>query len=203
MNRSERILFTASLIIAPLLLAISSFFWVDEGQYGVIGSTLIVFSSIFWISAFAGVFRLLREKTPNYATWGFLLASYGAICGGAGFAFLGFFIELFGVSHEAALQALAAHPLIANAIFWIGGPAFPLSLFLLGIVLARTKTVPPWVGLLLALGGALFPVARIPRIELIAHLVDLLILIPAWYIGWSLLNQGAASPAQSPDKSPA
>lgn len=189
MNVPERMLFGVSLIVGPLLFALSSFFWVDDGQYGITGSSLLIFGSIGWIAGFVGIFRLLRDKTPRYAALGLLLAIYGAVCGGLAFAFQGFFMELYGVSHEVALQALGAHPFVANAIFWIGGPAFPLSLLILGIVLARTKTVPLWVGALLSLGGALFPVARIPRIDIVAHAVDVLMLIPAWYIGFGILRE--------------
>jgi hypothetical protein len=185
-------LFGVSLLLAPSLFALSSFFWVDEGQYGITGSTLLIFGSVFWIAGFVGIFRLLRDRTPRYAAGGLLLAIYGAVCGGAAFAFQGLFAELYDISHEAAIEALASHPFVANAIFWVGGPAFPVSLLILGIVLARTQTVPLWVGLLLSLGGALFPVARIPRIDLVAHLVDLLMLIPTWYIGVRILQNRAA-----------
>lgn len=39
---SERILFGTSLILAPLFQALSTFFWVGEGQYGITSSTLLV-----------------------------------------------------------------------------------------------------------------------------------------------------------------
>lgn len=188
LNASERTLFGISLIVAPALFSLSSFFWIGEGQYGVSGSTLVVFGSIFWISAFAGVFRLLRQRTPRYAAWGMLFAAYGCICGGAAFAFQGLFMELYGVPHASALEALGSHPVVANVIFWIGGPMFPLSVFVLGVVLLRTRQIPTPLALLFAIGGLLFPVARIPRIEFIAHAVDLMMLIPAWYMGVQLLR---------------
>jgi hypothetical protein len=189
MNASEQRALGLSLFLAPLFFFLSSFFWVGDGQYGVTGGTLLIFGSLFWIVAFVGIFGVLREKTPRYAAWGLLFAIYGAVCGGIAFAFQGFFMELYGVSHDVALGALGTHPLVANLIFWIGGPAFPLTLLILGIVLVRTKTVPAWVGTLLALGGMLFPVARIPRIDLVAHAVDVLMLVPAWYMGQSVLRR--------------
>ncbi len=188
LNWSERTLFGLSLILAPALFSLSSFFWVGEGQYGVTGSTLLVLGSIFWIPAFAGVFRVLRQRTPRYAAWGLLFAAYGCVCGGAAFAFQGLFMELYGVPHAAALEALGAHPIVANVIFWIGGPMFPLSVCVLGAVLLRTGKIPAALALLFAVGGLLFPVARIPRIELVAHAVDLMMLIPAWYMGVQMLR---------------
>jgi hypothetical protein len=44
------------------------------------------------------------------------------------------------------------------------------------------------VDTMLAFGGVLFPVARIPRVEIIAHSVDLLMLIPAAYMGLNVLR---------------
>jgi hypothetical protein len=104
-----------------------------------------------------------------------------------GFALQGIFATLHGVSHDADLAALAAYPVMANVIFWIGGPAFPLTLAVLGIMIARTRVAPAWTGIMLALGGLMFPVARIPRIEAVAHAVDLLMLIPAVVVASHLM----------------
>jgi hypothetical protein len=60
-------------------------------------------------------------------------------------------------------------------LFW-SGPAFPLSLLFLGIMLIIRKIVPVYVGVLIALGGVAFPVSRIIRIDWIAHISDLLLL---------------------------
>lgn len=187
-TRADRILFGWSLIVGPALFALSSFAWRPDGDYGVTGGATLAVGSVFWIIAFVGIFGELRARTPRYAAWGLLAGVYGAVCGGAAFALQGVFVDLHRVTHEQSLAALDAHPIVANAIFWIGGPAFPVTLLVLGIVLAATRTVPWWTGAMLALGGALFPVARIPRIELVAHSVDLLMLVPAGYMGWNLLR---------------
>lgn len=192
-NPPERILFGTSLFLAPLFYALSTFFWAGKGQYGITSSTLLIFGSVFWTAALIGIFRLLRDKTPRYAAVGLLVALYGVVCGGTAFAFRGLFTEIYSISPGVALQSLNAHPFVANALFWIAGPAFPVSLLILGVVLIRTKTVPLWVGILLVLGGAIFPVSRIPRIELIAHAADVLLLIPMWYMGVRLLQNKADS----------
>jgi len=192
MTRQELTLFSFGLVFGPGLFALSSLYWVGEGQYGITGSVLLVLGSVFWIVAFQGIFRLLATRMPRYAAWGQLVATYGAVCGGVGFALHGMFMSLHGISHGAGLQALGDHPVVANVIFWIGGPAFPVSLLVLGIVLIRTKILPVWAGALLSLGGALFPVARIPRIDLLAHAVDLLMLVPAWYLAWRVNRERTA-----------
>jgi hypothetical protein len=74
-------------------------------------------------------------------------------------------------------------------VFWLSGPAFPISILILGIMLSVKKAVPVWCGILLSLGGLLFPVSRILRIESVAHVVDLLMLIPAWYIAAVILTK--------------
>lgn len=192
MSPADRILSGVSLILGPLLFAASTFFWNGDGTYGVTSSTLLIIGSVFWISGLNGIFDTFRDAWPRYAAWGRLAAVYGAVCGGAAFAFQAMFMEMFDVSHDASLAALAAHPIVANVIFWGGGAAFPLSLLVLGVMLIRARTAPWWLGAMLALGGALFPVARIPRMAIVAHAVDLLMLVPAAYLGMMLLRRGQA-----------
>ena len=182
-------LYRSSLILAPLCYTISGFFWLNGGQYSVTCGTFVVIGSFFWVFAFDGLFGLLKNKTPVYVAWGKAIAIYGAVCGGVAFGLQGMFIEMFNISHTAMLQALAQHPVAANLIFWFGGPAFPLSILVLGITLCVKKVVPVWVGVLLAVGGLLFPVSRILRIESIGHVVDLLILVPTWYIAVMILRK--------------
>jgi hypothetical protein len=185
----EKKLYITSLILAPLFYTASSFFWLDNGRYNATGGTLIVIGSVFWIFVFNGLFDAIKAKAPAYAAWGKFLAVYGCACGGVAFGLQDLFAHMFQISHQSMLQELGRHPIIANLIFWIGGPLFPLSIFVLGIVLVRIKVAALWAGILLSLGGILFPVSRILRMELIAHAVDLLMLIPLYYIVWQTLAQ--------------
>src|SRR5215510_358549 len=90
-------MFSASLILAPLLQSISTFFWVD-GEYGVTGGTILIFSMIFWIPALLFLFNLVASKKPVYAAWGFLIAVYGFVSG-VNFGFLGVLTEVFSIPH--------------------------------------------------------------------------------------------------------
>jgi len=182
----ERKLWGISLIAAPFLMVISTFFW-EGGDFGVNGGTLGFISSLFWIPAFMGLFSLLRDKMPYYATLGLLIAIYGCM-GGRNFSFEGFYAAAMNISHETSVQAYAAYPLQTNILLWWPGPLFPLSLLVLGINLTRSKLVPLWAGILLSVGAIAFPLSRIPRIDLIAHGVDILLFIPAAYLGWNFLN---------------
>ena len=171
----------AALILAPLLLGISTFFW-THGEYGVAGGTMLALSTVFWIGCFAVLFGLLGRELPVYASAGFIIAVYGCI-GGANFGMVGVFSEAFGISHRAYLDGAAAHSLWFGLLLFWPGPLFPLSLFVLGIQLARKRVIPGWAAALIGLGALAFPVSRIPRIEWVAHTADLLLAIPFCYLG--------------------
>lgn len=177
-----------SLLIAPLLYAISGFYWLNGGQYSVTCGSYIIIGSFFWIFALDGLFALLKENSPRYAVLGKAIAIYGCVVGGICFGLQGVFAEMFNISHPNMLKALAQHPVAANVIFWIAGPAFPISIFLLGVMLTVKKTIPVWCGTLLAVGGLLFPVSRILRIEWVGHLVDVMMLAPLWWVAFYKYN---------------
>jgi len=130
--------------------------------------------------------------------WGKAIAIFGCACGGISFGLEGMFAEMFNISHPAMLQALAQHPVAANIVFWLPGPAFPISILILGIMLCVKKVVPVWCGIILSVGGLLFPVSRILRIESVAHVVDFLMLIPAWYIAAVALTKNQKLETQLP-----
>jgi len=170
------------LVIAPLLFLISTFFWVD-GQYDVTAATLICLSTVFWIPALYALFGLLKCSMPYYAVIGLLVAIYGCCMGGLGFGMLGYLSTIFKISHHDYLVALQQYPVTSGLLFFWSGPLFPLSLLVLAVNLIRKKAVPAWLGTLICLAAIAFPVSRIPRIALIAHLTDLLLFIPLSFIG--------------------
>jgi len=182
----ETALYRASLLLAPALYFTSGFFWLNNGLYNITGGTLVVVGSVFYVLAFNGIFTLLEKKAPRYSSFVKLLAIYGCMCGGVAFGLRDVFMDMFSVSHAVMLQALAIHPFAANIIFWVGGPTFPLSMLVLGIMLIVKKAAPARIGILLSLSAVLFPISRILRMEWLAHVTDLLMLIPLWYIAFAL-----------------
>lgn len=174
-----------SLVLASLLQALSGFLWTN-GEYGVSGGTVLVFSMICWIPALTLLFGLVKDKLPNYAALGLLIAIYGFISG-VNFAFTGVYAEIFNISHEKYIQEFAKYPVSSNLLLFQAGPLAPLSLIVLGIVLIRTRTVEFLPGLLIILGGIAFPFGRITRTEWIAHIADLLLLVPLSILGIRLL----------------
>jgi hypothetical protein len=189
-DNAERKLWGLSLILAPALFATSTFFWVHTNgrvEYGANGGTIIAIATVFWIPAFIGLFDLVKERMPRYATWGLLVAIYGCI-GGAAFGLEGLFAEAFTIPHDMRREAWAQFPTAFNLTFFWPGPLFPLSLLILGAMLIRTRSIPLWTGLLICIAAIAFPVSRIPRIDLLAHLADVLLLVPLAYTGWGLLK---------------
>ena len=138
----------ASLIIAPLLCATSTFLW-TEGRYGAAGGTLLALSGVFWAHGFTGLFEDIRRHVPWYGTAGLpvaLLGCFGAIA----FGLQGFFEEVFAVSGPQSLAALAHHPVTATLVLWTPGPLFPLTVFGLaaaGADLGRRAALPRRDGL--------------------------------------------------------
>lgn len=173
-----------SLVLGQLLFSLTTFFWKTNGRYSVNGSTVMEMAMLFWAIGIIGLFEVLKEKTPIYARWGLLYAMYG-VFGGVAFAFEGVYSEIFNVSDKIGVEAHKLFPTQMNILLFWSGPAFPLSLLVLGIVYIRTKSFSWWVGLLIALGALAFPLSRISRTPWIAHVSDLLLLMPVCVIAYS------------------
>ncbi|HVW95455.1 MAG TPA: hypothetical protein VHA56_05775 [Mucilaginibacter sp.] len=177
-----------TLIIAPLMFSVSTFFW-ENGEYGITAGTLMALSNVFWIPALIALFGLLKSRMPYYYAWGLLLAIYGSCVGGGSFSYLGYFATVFHISHQSYLTTLMQHPFSSGILIFWAGPVFPLSLLVLGINLIRKKAVTPWLGMMLCLGAVAFPLGRIFRIEMIAHVTDLLFTIPFVITGLQFINR--------------
>ena len=176
------------LIIAPVLFAASTFFWQD-GEYGVEAAILIIFSMFFWIPALTGLFSLVRNEMPRYAVWGLWVAVFGCISGVC-FAFLGYLATIFNISHEQYLNSLSHYPVTSQILLFGSGPLFPLSILILGINLMLKRSLAVWICILFCLAAVAFPLSRIPRIEWIAHIADVAMLIPSVTIAMGMLRKG-------------
>lgn len=186
----------ACLVAGPLTFAASTFFW-EDGRYGATGGTLIALSVPIWAFGMIALLDRVRPAMPRYAAVATLVTLLGTV-GGAGFGFQGFFDDAYGVDHDASLAALAEHPVATGLLLWYLGPLFPLALFALGVGLARTRLLPLPVGLLLCAGAGLFPASRIPRIGWVAHLVDLLLLVPFLLAALRWQRTAIAVPPRAP-----
>jgi hypothetical protein len=186
MAEHTKVVAGACLVLGPALQGLSTFFWGQDRQ-GIGTGTLIVPATVCWIVGLARIFREIEARVPRYTAVGFPVAVYGCV-GGVAFGLQGMFEELFGTTHQHAVELLKDHPAAAFLAFWLAGVSFPASMFVLGLVLARIRYVPPAVGVLLAIGAVVFPLSRIPREVVVAHLADLVLLLPFAYIGLRMLS---------------
>jgi hypothetical protein len=187
MSKSESISRGLCLIAGPLLMAISTFFWQNDGRYSPAGGTFVALSTLFWIIGWMALFEMAKTKMPRYAAWGLLVAIFGCISG-SNFGFADFYSYVFKIPHEVYLQRLAEYPISSNILLFQSGPLFPLSLLVLGFVFMKIRVVPLWVSILICAGAILFPLSRISRIPNLAHASDLLMLLPMVFIGWNYLK---------------
>lgn len=191
----ENRFFGLACIIAPLLFSLSVFFW-ENGEYTPTGAVLMNLSMVFWVPVMFFLFGLIKEKAPVYYCIGLVYALYGTVIGGTAFGYLGFLTQIFGISHQEYLEKLAYHPVHSNILLFWAGPAFPLSILILSVVLLRKKILANWVCIALMIGAIAFPVSRILRIIPVAHLADFFLSAPLIYIGWKLLTGSGYPPAK-------
>jgi hypothetical protein len=163
------------LIAGQGLMCLSSFFWAADGRYSINASVMIIISMVFWAAGLPAVFALFTEKHPWYARLGLLYAMYGCF-GGAAFGFEGLYSALDG-SNKIGMEAYTSIPMQMNLVLFWPGPAFPLSMLILGIFLIYRKLANPITGALIILGAIAFPLSRIARITWIAHVADLVLLL--------------------------
>ncbi len=178
-------LWVASMILAPLLLAISQFFWAGQVLSSTAGA-LQVLSFLFWIFAFQGMFEQIKEAYPKFAVWGFFLAVYGCLAGN-NFGVEGIFIDAY--NNLVPDSAVGFNGKVGNAAliaFFIPGALAPLSWLILGILFVIQKKIPLWLGLSLVIAAIGFPLSRIPRIDWLAHLDNALLLVSMVILAFKL-----------------
>lgn len=175
-NQLQKNLWMVSTILAPLLLAISQFYWID----GVLTSTagaLQVLSFLFWIFAFQGMFEQIKGTNPKYAVWGFFLAVYGCLAGN-NFGVDGIFIDAFNnLFPDSGVRFNGKSGTAALFAFFIPGALAPLNWVILGILFLIKKKIPIWAAITLIIAGIGFPLSRMPRIDLLAHIDNALLLL--------------------------
>lgn len=186
-SKLQQNLWAGSLVAAPLFISIAQFFWRD-GMVTATAGVLQVLSFTCWIFAFQGMFHLLKDDMPRYAVIGFSVAVYACI-GGNNFGVDGIYAEAMGLESLEAGNQLHQRIGAPTALYlFIPGILFPLSLLVLGIQLLRTRKVSTLAGVLLCIGAVCFPLSRMPRIDLLAHIDNVLLLASHVLITLELLK---------------
>lgn len=190
-----------ALFLGPIIFAASPFFWVD-GHYSVNGGMLIALSMVPWVFGFIGEYERLRERVPIAARLWLLLLLIGMF-GSIAFGLQGFFEGVFGLQDRAALARFADYPPQSLLVLWLPGPVFPLSLVVFGLLVWRTRMSPWWVAALICLAGIAFPLGRVLRLEWVAYVVDLLVIVAFAQLAWRAWQRSPADVASSGPRSSA
>jgi hypothetical protein len=181
------------LILGPALNGAATFFWKPDTQGAVAGALSGVATGLWLI----GILALCRRLPHRYERTLVPLAVGGTV-GGVAFSVQAVHEEMFGISHATAVEMLNGYPPAANALFWICGPLFPLTVAVLGVVLWRARAVPVPVSVLLVIAALAFPLSRMSREITVAHVADLLMLLP---FGW-LAVRGTVGAGRLPEETP-
>ena len=185
----QRMVSGACLIVAPLLLLTGNVLRFALDSAYLWHPTLNIISVALSVPAILGLKHLLRFRAPRIAVYVGNLAMIWAV--------LGLSVLWGRLISRAALPDEAAASIIQNALFGRLAPIVMLALLywlflsVIGFALWRTKVVPAWVGLLMALGSLMFPVANIgfDHIPAVIHLTDVLLLVAEGWVGWKILTQ--------------
>ncbi|PKW16957.1 hypothetical protein [Saccharopolyspora spinosa] len=180
-----------ALFLGPVIFAASPFFWVD-GHYGVTGGMLIALSTVPWVYGLIGEYERFRERVPVLAGLWLLLLLVGMF-GSIAFGLQGFFEGVFGISDRASLAALDDYPPQSLFVLWLPGPSFPLALLAFGAILGWTRMSPRWVAVLLCLAAIIFPLARVLRLDWVAYIADLLMVLPFCRLAWHAWQRPVAA----------
>jgi hypothetical protein len=188
----QRTLYGVGLVLGPLLLGLSTFFWNGE-ETGMAGGAMTMYSALFWLVGLYGLYHLIRPVMPRYAAYGALVTTF-ACFGFNNFGMEGIYMEVFRalgtgtITMDTSRESMGG---VAPLVMLLPGILWPLSTALLGIMLVRVKAVPAWVGIMLCVGALSFPAGRVPRMEIICHITDLLLFIPAAWMGLRFLRGNA------------
>jgi len=178
-----------SAVVGPLILVASSVVWLFGDDLAELRGILTFWAFPFTALAVYGIASRLQGASPVGRAVVTALVAIGA-CGGAGFA-----TEVNMVDHFGVERLMEQDTPSAFLALGIPGPCFPLAVVVLGLLSLRHATLPRAQALLLAAGGLLFPLSRIPQIAGLAVAADLLILAALAPVARSARRGAAAAAA--------
>lgn len=190
-NESElqRVVSGACLIAAPLLLLTGNILRFALDNNHLWHPTLNIISIALSVPAILGLKHLLRFRAPRTAVYIGNLAMIWAVIGLS--VLWGRLIGRAALPNEAVALVIQKALFVRLAPLVMLAPLYWLFLTVIGLALWRTKIVPAWVGLLLALGSLMFPVANIgfDHVPAVIHFTDVLLLVAEGWVGWKIITQ--------------
>jgi hypothetical protein len=170
-----------ALIAAPVLLLASTLAYITGNGFNGddVGGAVQVYALAAMAVAMVAATRLLEDAMPRAATALLVVGLFGC-AGGVAYGVDSIAVEHFGASLEAASTGVF--------VLQVLGLFFPLSWIGIGVATARTGVASAWAGYATALGGLLFPLSRIPRIEPLAVVADVLLIAGLAGLGVAVLQ---------------
>jgi hypothetical protein len=173
-----------AMIAAPVLTLASTLAYIvgDGMNADAVGGTLQVYAVVATALAIIGLTRLLEAPLPRVSTMLTVLGML-AVAGGVAFG-----IDSIVYANDPVAALSEQETAAAGLALFLPGITYPLTFIGIGLSLAKTGVTARWSGLTLALGGLLFPMSRIPSIEALAVVADVVMLVGLASIGWSVLT---------------
>ncbi|CAN5530808.1 hypothetical protein BH20ACI3_BH20ACI3_28970 [soil metagenome] len=163
----------------------------SQATSALAGFTAVV-NMVLMIASVLGIMQILRAR----ADWIGLLGATFTLIGQTAASRMGVIIQLYALSESGTagippnlLEILSkSAPLVWASIVPIG-IFFPLGLIMLGIALVWARPVNRLFGLLLAIGGVLFPIGRALRMAWAITACDIVLGVAFALIGWQILTR--------------
>lgn len=161
-----------SLIGGPLLGLIYSLLLLSSGGT-ITGSIINLLAIALFAVAIVAIGLRLYHQAPGLTTIGGVVALFGALIGGSGWAFLRLFETAAAAAGVAALSATILASAGVSTVLSLFGLLMPLAFILLAIGLQRAQQQPGWVTGLQILGMVIFTVSWFtpPLVTAIAFLI--------------------------------
>lgn len=144
------------------------------------------------VAGVIGLTQILRERSDKAGLIGGALTVMGWAVG----------VRILGLGQLESLLATGVTGLPpdtlaklfeAAPVVWVSivpmGLLFPAGVITLGAALFVTRAIPRWISLLFTLGGLIFPVGRIFKVEWAILSCDLLFGVSLILIGWQILTR--------------
>jgi hypothetical protein len=142
------------------------------------------------IAAVFGITQLVRRKADRLGLFGAALTLLGAAVG----ARIMVLLQLRQLADTDPASMATLSKLLGSAlIVWVSlipiGLMYPLGLITLGSALLVARPVNRWIGMLMVIGGVLFPIGRALSIEPAVYASDAIMAITYGFLSWEILTR--------------
>jgi hypothetical protein len=193
-NRRRILVGTCTATLAATLLINVLRPLLSDGQptHGDIATTgfLAVLHVGLTIAAVFGITQLVRRKADRLGLAGAALTLLGATVGARIMVLLQ--LKQLADTDPAAMATLSK--LLGSAlIVWVSiipiGLMYPIGLITLGAALLVARPVNRWIGVLLVIGGVLFPIGRAVGVVPAVYASDAIMAITYGFLSWEILTR--------------